>query len=175
MVAKTRPVARSVKKNTPHVQMFPMIMSNLPAVLQVEEDSFNEADTWGEKRMLCVLHRRNVIGKLVVQDGRVVGFMIYELHKSKLQLLKFAVAPAERRAGIGACMVANLVGRLSLGHRTRITLRVRETNKVAQRFFKAQGFNVVRTLPNFYGKGNACLLLEYKLAGAEAEAPMTGS
>ena len=35
-------------------------------------------------------------------DDRVVGFMIYELHKNRLQILNFAVADRCRRSGIGS-------------------------------------------------------------------------
>src|SRR5437588_3551570 len=63
---------------------------------------------------------------MVAEHGeKVVGFMIYELHKNKLHILNFAVHPAWRRMAVGAQMVAKLISKLSSHRRTRITLEVR--------------------------------------------------
>ena len=84
---------------------------------------------------------------MVAEQGeKVVGFMIYELHKTKLHILNFAVHPGWRRLGVGAQMVAKLISKLSSHRRTRITLEVRETNLAAQLFFRKQGFKAVRVL-----------------------------
>ena len=84
------------------------------------------------------------------RDERIVGFMIYELHKTRLHILNFAVNPEFRRRGIGAQMVDKLVGKLSHQRRTRILLEVRETNLEAQLFFRSSGFRAVSVLRDFY-------------------------
>ena len=108
---------------------------------------------------------------MVAEQGeKVVGFMIYELHKIKLHILNFAVHPAYRRLGIGSQMVAKLIGKLSSHRRTRITLEVRETNLPAQLFFRAQGFRAVRVLRGFYeDSGEDAFLMQYCLAGDTGE------
>ena len=104
---------------------------------------------------------------MVAEQGeKVVGFMIYELHKTKLHILNFAVHPNCRRAGVGAQMVAKLISKLSSHRRTRITLEVRETNLVAQLFFRSQGFRAVRVLRAYYeDSGEDAFLMQYQLAG----------
>jgi ribosomal-protein-alanine N-acetyltransferase len=111
---------------------------------------------------------------MVAEQGeKVVGFMIYELHKAKLHILNFAVHPESRRGGVGAQMVAKLISKLSSHRRTRITLEVRETNLTAQLFFKAQEFKAVRVLRSFYeDSGEDAFLMQYRLAedtGEEAD------
>ena len=77
---------------------------------------------------------------MVAEHGeKVVGFMIYELHKNKLHILNFAVHPAWRRLGVGVQMVAKLISKLSSHRRTRITLEAARTNLAAQLFFRHQG------------------------------------
>ena len=83
-------------------------------------------------------------------DDRVVGFMIYELHKTRLHILNFAVGIAIAVAGIGKQMIEKLVGKLSSQRRTRILLEVRETNLAAQLFFRSSGFRAVSVLREFY-------------------------
>ena len=63
--------------------------------------------------------------------------MIYELHKTRLHILNFAVHPDYRYNRVGMQMVNKLVSKLSHQRRTRILLEVRERNLPAQVFFPA--------------------------------------
>jgi ribosomal-protein-alanine N-acetyltransferase len=145
-----------------------MIRRDMPEVLQAEQSSFEYA--WTEEDFLRCLRQRNCIGMVAECGERVVGFMIYELHKAKLHILNFAVHPAHRRRGVGSQMVAKLVSKLSSHRRTRITLEVRETNLPAQLFFRSQDFKAVRVLRAYYeDSGEDAFLMHYKLAGDTGE------
>lgn len=140
-----------------------MIRRDMPEVLQTEQESFEYS--WTEEDFLRCLRQRNCIGMVAEQGEKVVGFMIYELHKNKLHILNFAVNPGCRRFGVGSQMVAKLISKLSSHRRTRITLEVRETNLDAQLFFRKQGFKALRVLRNFYeDSGEDAYLLQYRLA-----------
>ena len=139
-----------------------MIRRDMPEVLQTEQDSFEYA--WTEEDFLRCLRQRNCIGMVAEQGEKVVGFMIYELHKAKLHILNFAVHPAFRRSGVGGQMVGKLISKLSSHRRTRITLEVRETNLAAQLFFRTQGFKAVRVLRGYYeDSGEDAFLMQYRL------------
>jgi ribosomal-protein-alanine N-acetyltransferase len=87
-------------------------------------------------------------------DGRVVGFMIYSLHKNFLCLMDFAVTPECRKLGVGQAMMQKLKDKLALGHkRRRISLHVSENNLSAQLFFRSQGFRAVKVERDFYEVG----------------------
>jgi ribosomal-protein-alanine N-acetyltransferase len=145
-----------------------MIRRDMPEVLQAEQDSFEFA--WTEEDFLRCLRQRNCIGMVAEQGEKVVGFMIYELHKSKLHILNFAVSPLFRRFGVGGQMVAKLVSKLSNHRRTKITLEVRETNLSAQLFFRSQGFKAMRVLRAYYeDSGEDAFLMEYRLADDTSE------
>jgi len=145
-----------------------MIRRDMPEVLQTEVESFEFA--WTEEDFLRCLRQRNCIGMVAEQGEKVVGFMIYELHKAKLHILNFAVSPPYRRVGVGAQMVAKLISKLSSHRRTRITLEVRETNLAAQLFFRAQGFKAVRVLRAFYeDSGEDAFLMQYRLTDDTGE------
>ena len=139
-----------------------MIRRDMPEVLQAERESFEFA--WSEEDFLRCLRQRNCIGMVAEQGEKVVGFMIYELHKAKLHILNFAVHPQYRRVGVGAQMVAKLISKLSSHRRTKITLEVRETNLAAQLFFKALEFRAVRVLRGYYeDSGEDAFLMQYRL------------
>jgi [ribosomal protein S18]-alanine N-acetyltransferase len=145
-----------------------MIRRDMPEVLQTEQESFEYS--WTEEDFLRCLRQRNCIGMVAEQGEKVVGFMIYELHKSKLHILNFAVHPVHRRCHVGGQMVAKLISKLSSHRRTRITLEVRETNLTAQLFFRSQGFKAVRVLRNFYeDSGEDAFLMQYRIADDTGE------
>jgi ribosomal-protein-alanine N-acetyltransferase len=102
-------------------------------------------------------------------DEQVVGFMIYELQKSRLHVLNFAVDPNFRRYGVGQSMIQKLIGKLSREHRNRILLEVRETNLEAQLFFKAMGFRAISVLRDFYEDTTEdAYLMEYQHSVSQA-------
>jgi [ribosomal protein S18]-alanine N-acetyltransferase len=140
----------------------------MPEVLQTEQMSF--AYAWTEEDFLRCLRQRNCIGMVAESGEKVIGFMIYELHKAKLHILNFAVHSDWRRQSVGSQMVAKLISKLSSHRRTRITLEVRETNLSAQVFFGKQGFKAMRVLRAFYeDSGEDAYLMEYRFADAPAE------
>jgi ribosomal-protein-alanine N-acetyltransferase len=145
-----------------------MIRRDMPEVLLTEQQSFEFA--WTEEDFLRCLRQRNCIGMVAEQGEKVVGFMIYELHKTKLHILNFAVHPQCRRRGVGAQMVSKLISKLSSHRRTRITLEVRETNLSAQLFFRSQEFKAVRVLRAYYeDSGEDAFLMHYCLDGIAGE------
>ena len=148
-----------------------MIRRDMPEVLDIEHEGFEFP--WLEEDFVRCLRQRNCIGMVAEVDDKVVGFMIYELHKTRLHILNFAVAAAYRRRGIGEQMSAKLAGKLSLQRRSRITLEVRETNLAAQLFFREQGFRAVSVLKDFYEDTTEdAYLMQYRYrAAAQIEAP----
>ncbi len=125
-----------------------MIRRDMPEVLAIESGSFEFP--WSEDDFIRCLRQRNCIGMVAEHEEQVVGFMIYELNRSDLHILNFAVRPDARRRGVGLQMLDKLVGKLSQQRRTRISLEVRETNLAAQLFFKNTGFVCVSLLKDFY-------------------------
>jgi ribosomal-protein-alanine N-acetyltransferase len=127
-------------------------------VLQIERESFQ--GPWTEDDFLGALRNRNVIGMVAEHGGKVVGFLIFALHKAKLHILNFAVNPSWRRQGVGGQMV----GKLSNYRRKRIALEVRETNLPALLFLRSQGFRAVKLLRGHYqDSGEDAIRMQHKL------------
>ncbi|MEZ6119084.1 MAG: ribosomal protein S18-alanine N-acetyltransferase [Pirellulaceae bacterium] len=125
-----------------------MIRRDMSEILDIETASFEFP--WSEDDFVRCLRQRNCIGMVAEVDDQIVGFMIYELHKTRLHILNFAVHPDYRRRGIGTQMAHKLVSKLSHQRRTRILLEVRETNLDAQLFFRKAGFRAISVLRDFY-------------------------
>lgn len=151
-----------------------MIRRDMPEVLAIENDCFEFP--WSEDDFLRCLRQRNCIGMVADFDDEVAGFMIYELHKTRLHLLNFAVSARHRRRKVGTRMLGKLLGKLSAQRRTRIILEVRETNLPAQLFFRERGFRAVSLLRDFYEDTTEdAYLMQYRHRPTEAEIAATTS
>ena len=156
-------------KHPLRVQIRWMIRRDMADVLGIEEDSFEFP--WSEEDFIRCLRQRNCIGMVAEHDGRVVGFMIYELQRTRLHVLNFAVAHDYRRRGVGDQMIGKLVGKLSNQRRTRVVLEVRETNLAAQLFFKQSGFRAVSVLRDYYEDTTEdAYLMQYRYRAVPVEA-----
>ena len=125
-----------------------MIRRDMPEVLKIENANFEFA--WSEADFIRCLRQRNCIGMVVERNESIVGFMVYELHKSRLHVLNFSVCPAHKRSKVGTAMAEKLKSKLSRQRRNRVVLEVRETNLDAQLFFRKQGFLALSVLRDFY-------------------------
>lgn len=145
-----------------------MIRRDMPEVLDIEKSSFEFP--WSEEDFIRCLRQRNCIGMVAEYDERVVGFMIYELHKDQLHVLNFSVRPDVRRRGVGMQMVNKLVGKLSQQRRNRIVLEIRETNLAAQMFFKNLGFRAVSVLRDYYDDTvEDAYVMQYRFKSSESK------
>ncbi len=154
----------TIKEVGTRVHIHWLTLRDTPDVLSIEAASFEFP--WSEDTLIRTLRKRNTNGMVAEIADKVVGVMIYELHKNRLHLINFAVAPTARRQGVGSAMVEKMVSKLSYDRRNRITLEVRETNLAAQLFFKSQGFRAVRVLKDFYEDVDEdAYLMQYRHVG----------
>lgn len=129
-----------------------MIRRDLDKVLEIENANFDCA--WDQKDFLNCLRQRNCIGMVAEVGNKVLGFMIYALHKHYLELINFAVHPEWHRQKIGHQMVAKMTSKLAHHRRTKINLKTRESNLKAQLFFKAEGFKAVKIYHRWFDDSN---------------------
>jgi [ribosomal protein S18]-alanine N-acetyltransferase len=151
-----------------------MIRRDMPEVLAIENLSFEFP--WSEEDFIRCLRQRNCIGMVSEHEERVVGFMIYELHRNRLHVLNFAVHPDVRRRHVGTRMVDKLIGKLSPQRRDRIMLEVRETNLYAQLFFRDLGFRAISVLRDFYDDTvEDAYLMQFRQISLATERPTVGT
>ncbi len=112
-----------------------MVNKDRHSVIMIDDGSFDQP--WTDEELLKILRQRDCIGMIAENpDGRVVGFMVYRLHRHHIELLRFAVAPDRRREGVGTVMLAKLTAKLS-NVRNRIYIDVPERMLAFQLFLKA--------------------------------------
>ncbi|TSC79359.1 MAG: ribosomal-protein-alanine acetyltransferase [Candidatus Peregrinibacteria bacterium Gr01-1014_25] len=126
-----------------HAHIRWMIRRDLPEVLAIEQASF-EPDQWTEDDFLTTMRQHNVIGMVAEYDEKVVGSMLYELHKTTIRLATMAVDPRYRRKGIGTQMIQRLCGKLKSHRRNVLDVGIpTETAEAAIPFFEQNRFQHV--------------------------------
>lgn len=153
---------KKIEQRPPQIRW--LIRRDMPEVMEIENRCFQFPFT--EAEILKLMGLRNCIGVVYESNGIIYGFMIYELHKSMLRLLDFAVAPEVHRTGVGTAMIERLFDKLSQQRRNAIECEIRESNLNAQTFFSGRGFKCVQVLRRHYDETNEdAYLFRYSLPG----------
>lgn len=136
-----------------------MIRRDMPEVLEIEKVSFKHA--MHEEDFLVALRQRNCIGMVCERKEKIVGFMVYELHKDYLKILDLAVHPAWRHLDVGTQMCQKLASKLSSHRRRIIRVSVRESDLPSQLFFRSMGYLSQRIIrESFEDTGEDAYLME---------------
>jgi hypothetical protein len=78
-----------------------MIRRDLKYILEIESNSFEFP--WTEQDFITQLRQRNSVGMIIENDDyTILGYMIYDLHKTKLDIINFAVSQNHRRQDLGS-------------------------------------------------------------------------
>lgn len=144
----------AIKQTEKFIRVHTSLMkrARMPEVLQIEQKSFE--CPWTEEDFCHCLLRRDCLGMIAEDCDKILGFTIYELHKTKIEILNIAVHPDWRRRNIGCQMVKKLIDKLSPYRKTKIVIKIRESNTSAQLFFREIGFRAIQTLINYYQDAN---------------------
>jgi hypothetical protein len=97
-----------------------MIRRDLREVVAVENGTADSraVDPWSEADFLRHLRQRNCIGMVSERGDEITGFVVYQLHRTHLSLLRFAAAPG---TDAGAELYAKLLYKLTNYQRDYIT------------------------------------------------------
>ena len=139
-----------------------MIRSDFDEVMAIEKSSFR--CPWSEDEFISRLRPRNCIARLAEdEESRVVGYIVYELHKNHIEITNLAVCPTARGQGVGTAMFNKIRGDIG-SRRHRITIRISEENLEGQLFFKSMGMQATCVLRDYFDSPPAdAYLMEYKM------------
>jgi len=139
----------------------PVQPADLPRVMEIERGAF--AHPWSEDLVRRELeHDWSIF--LVATEARaepsgespeaVVGFVIAWLVHDELHVLNVAVAPEERRRGMGRALMEEVQGRGRRQGARLATLEVRSSNAPALALYRALGWRQVGIRPGYYADEN---------------------
>lgn len=142
--------------------------ADLPGLLALEERVFPEP--WTEKAYRDELQSASshvyVLHRDAHGNAQVVAFTCFRQAADEAELLRIAVAPGERRRGLGCHMAeAGLEEMRRLGAR-RCFLEVRDDNAAALALYRRLGFRPAGRRKKYYRDGADAVLLAADLGGS---------
>lgn len=99
-------------------------------------------EPWTRDDFIAQLNRPRTFGRAVVGvDGvTVLGYIVYAIHGSELELLRMAVHPVHQGKGIGSAMVRRVLDKLALARSFTATAVVPEGAVSMQCCLRKAGF-----------------------------------
>ena len=147
------PIPPKVKFDTIPVHIRWMIRRDMAEVIDIEMESF--VNPWTEDEFIKELRKRNCIGMAAEHDERVIGYTVYALHKTRIELLNVAVHKDYRGRGIGRQLCERLMSKLSPDRRRHLFIDVADISLAAHSFCKAVGFRAIGIIPERFGNMDA--------------------
>ena len=144
-----------------------MLPSDMASVMSIENEVFVAPYT--EEQMLYELNE-NPVSHLycAVVDNEVVGFVDFSITFNSAYISQIGVKEAFRRKGIGNLLIGQIIKdcESQVDPVEFLTLEVRESNEIAQRFYKKHKFQAVTIKKGYYSNGeNAVAMVRSLIHG----------
>ena len=122
-----------------------VMRDDLDVICAIEKQCFEHS--WSKETFLSHLRKRDCGVLTAIQDGKTVGYLVFQRGQDFVEIKKIAVDYLYRRCSVGRTLVKSLTQRME-GTTSKLTLTVRECNLDAQLFFQRLGYQAVAILRN---------------------------
>jgi [ribosomal protein S18]-alanine N-acetyltransferase len=124
--------------------------ADVDAVMALENASFT--NPWSRDTLVWELKNSDVTRVYLARDetGRVVAFCTCWVIFDELHINTVAVAPEQRRKGIGTALLRHVIADALASGAGKATLEVRESNEAALATYSRLGFRVAARRPRYY-------------------------
>ena len=134
------------------VQLEPMQLEDIEAVLVIEQQSFTMP--WTDAMFRSELQNEHtshmLVARVVQASSPIVGYVGYRVVLDEMHVILIAVAPAWRQRGIARQMICQAMDQACAAGCRRATLEVRVSNTPAQQLYYSLRFAPVGTRPKYY-------------------------
>ncbi len=149
----------------PDVVVDPMTEADLEAALAIDVAAFNEPRGVREKQLREELVRPWARLRVARGDrGVVLGYLLFWHVADEAHVINVAVAPSERRKGIGRALVDHLVAYARANAIVKVLLEVRASNVAAIRLYEQAGFTRFNVRERYYSDGEDAVEMMLTLA-----------
>jgi ribosomal-protein-alanine N-acetyltransferase len=135
-------------------------LRDLGAVRRLEKDTFGP-HAFDGVTFLCFACSRSHRFLVARDQGQMVGYVVGRQsgwgRRKQGHIVSIAVRGDHRGQGLGAMLLAEVLAQLRDAGVDEVALEVGEANDNAIRLYRRFGFEVDRTLPDFYGPGEHAL------------------
>ena len=131
--------------------------------MEIEKVSFPNRKPFSED-YFRKLYQKYPEGFIVAEGkGKILGYAIGQPRKDCGKIISIAVHPAWRKKGVGKKLANFYIEHFKKKKLKKIFLRVRKNNLAAISFYKNLGFQILKTIKNYYQNGDDADLIERKI------------
>lgn len=128
--------------------------------------------SWTPGRVRRAIADRDINAIIADVDSRMAGFALMQYFEEHAHLLLFAVAPEQRRQGVGRALWEWLERTAEVAGIGSVHLEVRARNTAARDFYRRQGFVDSETVRGYYRGVEAAVRMRRRLfVPAERDRP----
>jgi ribosomal-protein-alanine N-acetyltransferase len=149
--------------NTPAIILRPMTEQDIPAVVEIDQNSFSLP--WPERSFRFEVVDNMASRCWVAQLGdNIVGMLVLWLIVDEAHVATIATHPQYRRMGIARQLLGKALEDAKAEGAVDVVLEVRSTNEAAQAMYKKFGFETTGRREKYYKDNNEdALLMSVKL------------
>lgn len=129
-----------------------VVKDDIKEIAEIENNCFSHP--WNEKDFIECLSDKNRICKVIEEENKVIGFMVYELKNKKFEILNIGIKPELQKKGYGKVLVSQLTDKLENGYRTEIDVLICDKYLEGHLFFKKLGFKALWVEKDFFSENN---------------------
>jgi ribosomal-protein-alanine N-acetyltransferase len=145
------------------VAIEPMVLGDLASALDIDIGAFRPSEIGAGAEEPRVVRERQLREELArpwarvrvarIDRGIVVGYSLFWHVADEVHLLNVAVAPPERRRGVGRALMDDLFAYARQHSVSQILLEVRASNAAAIALYESLGFERLRIRAKYYADG----------------------
>ena len=137
------------------------VPADVPVIVAIEREAF--LDPWDAGIFTEALSYYPTTYFVAFCEGKIAGFIVGALEDTGENIYghicNFAVSASFQRRGIGRQLVIRLEHQFALESASGSQLEVRESNSVAQRFYRRLGYENVFQVGGYYANGEDALVM----------------
>jgi len=155
----------STPSDTPPFVIRPALLSDLSALLRLEQDCF-AGDRINRRQFRYLLTRGHASTLVAEADGELLGYVLvlFSRATSVARLYSIAIAEHARRRGIGRALVAAAEQAAWAQERAYMRLEIRRDNLASQQLFERAGYRRFGVLSDYYEDHTEALRYEKAMA-----------
>jgi len=119
----------------------------------MEIESHANPTPWSKQTFEKILELRS-LSFVIIQNSVLIGFCIANKVLDECHLQNISVIENMRRQGVGDFMLDILIKRMKLAQLKVALLEVRRSNKIAQDFYRKNGFDELSVRKDYYQAKN---------------------
>jgi ribosomal-protein-alanine N-acetyltransferase len=141
------------------------VAEDFEILLEIDEASFPRGVAYDANELAYFINREGSETIVLDEDGSIVAFLIMELHRNRRSatIVTVDVREKARRKGYASRLLIRAEEILRDYGIELYDLQVDVSNGKAILFYKKHGFNIVRTLRNYYANGHDAYLMVKEL------------